>query len=92
MISRETYRFLKSSSREKLNTWLTNFGFVNYVDGKKDVQSAIYRRLIDDFGWTDEQIQQLKAGVKKDVEAINERYITADEILDGLTGEGFNVR
>ena len=40
-------------------------------------------------GYTDEQIAKLKQLKGDDIEAINERYITAKEIIDGLIDEGY---
>ena len=72
-----------------MDEWVTQFGFANYVGGIKDCETTIYRRLIDDFNFTDEMIATLKKNKGKDISLINERYITADEMIDGLFNEGF---
>ena len=93
MISRENHRYLKNLKREKFNEWLIQFGFTNYLDGKKDTQAAIYHILIDKFNFTNEDIAKLKEGVRNDIESINDRDVTADEIINGLFSEGYkNVK
>ena len=88
-MNHDTYRKLKSKSKKQMDEWLTQFGFANYTGGIKDCEATIYRRLIDDFGFTDEMIATLKKNKGKDIGLINERYITADEMIDGLFNEGF---
>lgn len=89
MITREVHRKLRNMSREELTAWLIWYGAEHYNDGIKDNTIAIFRRLIDDFGFTDEMIQRLQKGKDADVTAINERYVKADEMIDGLADEGY---
>lgn len=88
MISRENHRYLKSLTREQFSKKLYVYYSQAYNEGANDTEATIYRRLFDDFGFTDEQIEILRNGVKADMDAIQEKYITAKEIVDGLIGEG----
>ena len=88
-MNHDTYKKLKRKNKTQLEAWVNWFGFFNYMSGIKDSDAAIYRHLIDDFGFTDEQIAKLKQLKGDDIEAINERYITAKEIIDGLIDEGY---
>ena len=86
----ETYKMIKHfKKKEHMEEWLTQFGFANYMDGIKDDRAATYRHLIDSFGFTDEKIAELKRLTRRDIGLINERYVTASEIIDGLIDEGF---
>lgn len=86
----ETYKMIKHfKKKEQMEEWLTQFGFANYVDGIKDDRAATYRHLIDSFGFTNEQIAQLKQLTRRDIGLINERYVTANEIIDGFISEGY---
>ena len=85
-----TYKMLKNCKHKwQMEEWLTQFGFANYVDGIKDDRAATYRQLIDNFGFTDEQIAELKRLTRQDIGLINERYITANEMIEGLISEGY---
>lgn len=84
-----TYKMLKKKKKEDMEEWLTQFGFANYVDGIQDDRAATYRQLIDNFGFTDEQIAELKRLTRQDIGLINERYITANEMIEGLISEGY---
>ena len=88
MIRRDTYRFLKKLSREQLSKWLCQFYVEAYNAGIRDDQAAVFRRLVDDFDFTNEQIAELRQGKDEDVNSINEKYVTAEEIIEGLIGEG----
>ena len=89
MITREVHRDLKKKSREELTAWLIWYGAEHYNEGVRDNTIAIFRRLIDDFGFTNEMIQELQQGKDADITAINERYVTRQEMIDGLADEGF---
>ena len=88
-MNHDTYKKLKRKNKTQFEEWLSWYGFFNYQAGIKDAEAAIYRRLIDDFGFTDEQIARLKKLKGEDITAINEQYITANEIINGLIDEGF---
>lgn len=88
MIRRDTYRFLKKLSREKLSSWLCQFYVEAYNAGIRDDQAAVFRRLVDDFDFTNEQIAELRQGKDEDVNSINQKYVTAEEIIEGLISEG----
>ena len=85
----ETYKMLKHKKKEQMEEWLTQFGFSNFMDGIQDDRAATYRHLIDSFGFTDEQIAELKRLTRQDIGLINERYITANEMIEGLISEGY---
>lgn len=89
MISRDVYRKLKSKSREEMTAWLIWYSAESYNEGIRDNTIAIFRRLIDEFGFTNEMIQKLQQGKDSDINCINERYISANEIADGLANEGY---
>ena len=44
--------------------------------------------MVDDFNFTNEQIAELRQGKDDDVESINQKYVTAEEIIEGLISEG----
>lgn len=88
MISRENHRFLKNLTREQFSKKLYVYYSQAYNEGANDTEATIYRRLFDDFGFTDEQIEKLRDGVKADMDAIQQKYITAEEIVNGLISEG----
>lgn len=93
MISRDTYRHVKGLSREQMSKYLFDFYTQAYFECYDDFEAVMFRRLIDDFGFTDEQIKQIKEGMKEDIEAIHLKLISAKEIFDGLEMEGFkNVK
>ena len=41
------------------------------------------------LSFDNEQIDKLRKGVFSDLEAINQKYVTADEIMNGLINEGY---
>lgn len=88
-MNHDTYKKLKRKNKAQLEEWVNWFGFFNYMSGIKDSEAAIYRRLVDNFGFTDEKIAKLKKLKGEDIEAINEQYITAREIINGLIDEGY---
>lgn len=88
MISREVHRKLKSLSREQFTEKFYMYYSQAYNEGANDTEATIYRRLFDDFGFTDEQIEKLRDGVKADMDLIQQKYITAEEIVNGLISEG----
>ncbi len=88
MISRENHRYLKNLTREQFSKKLYVYYSQAYNEGANDTEATIYRRLFDDFGFTDEQIEKLRDGVKADMDLIQQKYITAEEIVNGLIGEG----
>lgn len=88
MISRENHRYLKNLTREQFSKKLYVYYSQAYNEGANDTEATIYRRLFDDFGFTDEQIEKLRDGVKADMDAIQQKYITAEEIVNGLISEG----
>lgn len=88
-MNHDTYKKLKRKNKAQLEEWVSWFGFFNYSSGLKDAEASIFLKLVDEFGFTDEQIAKLKALTRGDIEAINEQYITAREIINGLIDEGY---
>ena len=88
-MNHDTYKKLKRKNKTQLEEWVSWYGFFNYEAGIKDAEAAIYRHLIDDFCFTDSQIATLKKLKGEDITAINEQYITASEIINGLIDEGY---
>ena len=84
-----TYKKITRKKKPEFEEWLTMFGFNNYLDGINDCRTAMFRHLIDSFGFTNEQIEQLKGLSRNDIGMINERYITAQEMINGLIAEGY---
>ena len=89
MISRDTYRHVKGLSREQMSKYLNQFYVSAYFEGIEDDDASIFRRLIDDFGFSDDDIARLRKGKEEDIESINQKYITAEEIINGLKAEGY---
>ena len=91
-INRETLRGIKNLSNDKLVVWLAAYAKENYQDGfDEGVESntmAIMRYLHDEFGWGNVRFKRLIEMAKKDVEAIQEKYVSKQEIRDGLAAEG----
>ena len=89
LISRENHRILKSLNREQFSKKLYDYYSQAYNEGAYETECAIYRQLADSFGFDNEDIDKLRKGVFSDLEAINQKYVTADEIINGLISEGF---
>ena len=88
-ISRDNHRYLtKKLNREQFSAKLYEYYTQAYNEGVNDTEAAIYRRLYDDFGFTDEMVKQLRKGVGSDIDSINLKLITATEIFEGLINEG----
>ena len=91
-MNREQHRNLIKMSKEKFELWLTMFARENYQDGfDEGVESntmAICRYLHDEFGWGNTRFKRLIEKAKEDVKAIQEKYVTKQEIRDGLADEG----
>ena len=89
MISRENHRYLKNLTREQFSKKFYEYYSQEYNEGAYEMECSIYRQLADNFGFDNEQIDKLRKGVFGDIEAINQKYITADEIINGLISEGY---
>ena len=91
-INHDTYRTIKGKNKKQLSLWLIQYAAANYNDGVKDNTICIFRRLIDDFGFSQDMIDRLQQGKDTDVDAINERYVSADELINGFNGLGYNIK
>ena len=89
LMNHDTYKKLKRKNKKQLEEWLSWYGYYNYDAGLKDSDAATCRRLVDNFNFTDEMIAKFRELKGEDIDAINERYITAKEIIDGLIDEGY---
>ena len=87
-IRRETHRYIKNLNREQLSNWLYQYYTEAYFECFKDFEAAMLRRVADDFGFDSEQAEKLRKGVNEDIESIQLKLVSADEIIDGLTKEG----
>lgn len=88
MISRDTHRHIKGLNREQMSKYLYEFYVNAYYECLNDFEAAMFRRLADDFGFTAEKIEEMRKGVNEDIESIQLKLITANEIVDGLISEG----
>ena len=87
-ISRDTYRYIKKLDKEQLSKYLYDFYVNAYFECLKDFEAAMVRRLADDFNFTAEQIDEVKKGVDEDIESIQMKLVSADDIINGLMNEG----
>ena len=91
MISRDVYRTLKKKSREELQEWLTAYCAAAYMDGIRDATAADMLSLRDEFGFSTKRLSRFIARRDNTISAINQKFITADEIIQGLQEEGVEI-
>ena len=72
-----------------MTAWLIWYGAEHYNEGIKDNTISIFRRLIDDFGFSNDDITKLQKGKDEDINSINRREITVKNMVEVLTEEGF---
>ena len=87
MLNREQHRYLKSLSKDGMIEYLRRFYCEVYNEAISETYLAVMRHLHDDNDWNNEQLEELFYNSNNDIAAINERYVTAEEIRDGLVGE-----
>lgn len=87
-LNREVYRDIKGKSKQQMEDWLRAYYYGAYNEGITETYMAVFRHLFDDFGFTNEQLEKLFFDSNGDIDAINQRYISAEEIRKGLVGEG----
>ena len=80
VLNREQHRYLKSLSKDGMIEYLRRFYCEVYI--------AVMRHLHDDNDWNNEQLEELFYNSNNDIAAINEHYVTAEEIRAGLADEG----
>ena len=88
VLNREQHRHIKSLSKDGLTEWLRQFYCEVYNEAISETYLAVFRQLHDNHDWTNEQIENLFYDSNEDIEAINQHYVTAEEIRSGLAGEG----
>ena len=87
-INRDIYRNIKGKSKDQLEEWLREYYLLAYNDGIKETYMAVFRRLFDDFHFSDKQLEELFFNSNEDIDAINKKLITTEEIRVGLAEEG----
>ena len=87
-INREIYRDIKNKSKEQMEQYFRVYYGNAYNQGITETYLAVFHHLHDMYNFTNEQLEELFYACNNDIEAMNQRYISADEILNGLIGEG----
>ena len=88
IINRQQHRWLRSLSKDELIKWLHDFYCEVYNEAISETYLAVFRQLHDYHGWTNEQMENLFYDSNEDIEAINQHYVTPEEIRSGLAAEG----
>lgn len=88
VLNREQHRHIKSLSKDALTEWLRQFYCEVYNEAISETYLAVMRHLHDDNDWNNEQLEELFYNSNNDIAAINEHYVTAEEIRAGLADEG----
>ena len=88
MLNREQHRHLKSLSKDGMIEYLRRFYCEVYNEAISETYLAVMRHLHDDNDWNNEQLEELFYNSNNDIAAINEHYVTAEEIRAGLADEG----
>lgn len=88
IVSKERGNMVRSFSRERMTEWLDEKGQEAYFNGREEVLKSVSAFLQKEYDFTEKDIRYLESRCKFNVDAINERYITAEEITQGLVKEG----
>lgn len=88
VLNREQHRYLKSLSKDGMIEWLRRFYCEVYNEAIAETYMAVFRQLHDYHGWGNEKMEELFYSSNEDIEAINQHYVTAEEIRAGLAEEG----
>ena len=88
VLNREQFRKLKGLSKDELIEWLRRFYCEVYNEAIAETYMAVFRQLHDYHGWGNEKMEELFYSSNEDIEAINQHYVTAEEIRAGLAEEG----
>ena len=88
VLNREQHRKLKNLDKDGLIEWLRQFYCEVYNEAISETYLAVFRQLHDNHNWTNEQIEELFYSSNEDIEAINQHYVTPEEIRSGLAAEG----
>ena len=92
IINRATYKRFKGYNREEVNDWLQAFATYYYNLGLRDSVAAEVTAMRDELDWNNDQIAIIIIRRNEVVDAINGKYINADEILEGLIAEGLKIK
>ena len=92
IISRFTYKRIKSMNREEMNDWLTRFGTEIYNDACRDCAVAEITGLRDEFSFGTSRISRFM--VKRDtvIDAINKKEFTVNDAIEELKKEGLRIK
>ena len=88
ILNREQHRYLRGLSKDGLIAWLRKFYCEVYNEAIAETYMAVFHHLHDDYEFTNEQMESLFYASNEDIEAINQHYVTAEEIRKGLADEG----
>ena len=88
VLNRQQYRYVRGLSKDELIKWLHDFYCNVYNEAISETYLAVMRHLHDDNDWNNEQLEELFYNSNNDIAAINEHYVTAEEIRAGLADEG----
>ena len=88
VLNREQWRHLRGLSKDELIEWLRRFYCEVYNEAIAETYMAVFRQLHDYHNFTNEQMENLFYDSNEDIEAINQHYVTVEEIRAGLVGEG----
>lgn len=88
VLNREQHRMLKNLSKDGMIEYLRRFYCEVYNEAISETYLAVMRHLHDDNDWNNEQLEELFYNSNNDIAAINEHYVTAEEIRAGLADEG----
>lgn len=84
LISRATYKTVKTMNREQMNEWAKAL----YNDAMRDCEAASMLALKDEFGFSTKRLSRFMDRRNNTIISINKRLITAEEIILGMIGEG----
>ena len=87
VISRTTYKHVKTKDRLHMNAWLTVYALAAYNDGCLDAALGEILALRDEFGMSNDDIAKFMQKRDTTIASINERLITREELLEGLRKE-----
>ena len=90
-ISRETYKRVKNMNRLQMDAWIYEVGKKMYLDALRDAAAAEMTTLKDEFGFGTKRLAKFMERRESIIDAINEKYITANEIFAGLIAEGIII-
>ena len=88
VLNREQWRYLRGLTKDELIEWLRRFYCEVYNEAIAETYMAVFHHLHDDYEFTNEQMENLFYDSNEDIEAINQHYVTVEDIRSGLAEEG----